>query len=112
VGTAIAGQTFYLFTVENIRQYGALKAMGTSNWTILLMVLGQGLQVGVVGFGLGVGLAAIFGWFVKGATRLAFFMPWQVLALTAAAVFVIVLVASLLSIRKVLVVEPAIVFRG
>jgi putative ABC transport system permease protein len=35
-----------------------------------------------------------------------------VLALTAAAVFVIVLVASLLSIRKVLVVEPAIVFRG
>jgi putative ABC transport system permease protein len=112
VGTAIAGQTFYLFTVENIRQYGALKAMGTSNWTILLMVLGQGLQVGIVGYGLGVGLAAIFGWFVKGATRLAFFMPWQVLALTAAAVFVIVLVASLLSIRKVLVVEPAIVFRG
>jgi putative ABC transport system permease protein len=112
VGTAIAGQTFYLFTVENIRQYGALKAMGTSNWTILLMVLGQGLQVGIVGYGLGVGLAAMFGWFVKGATRLAFFMPWQVLAITAAAVFVIVLAASLLSIRKVLVVEPAIVFRG
>ena len=112
VGTAIAGQTFYLFTVENIRQYGALKAMGASNWTILLMVLGQGLQVGVIGYGLGVGLAGLFGWSVKGATRLSFFMPWQVLALTAAAVFVIVLIASLLSIRKVLVVEPAIVFRG
>ena len=112
VGTAIAGQTFYLFTVENIRQFGALKAMGTSNWTILLMVLAQGLQVGIVGYGLGVGLAAIFGWVVKGASRLAFFMPWQVLVITAAAVFVIVLVASLLSIRKVLVVEPAIVFRG
>jgi putative ABC transport system permease protein len=112
VGTAIAGQTFYLFTVENIRQFGALKAMGTSNWTILLMVLAQGLQVGVIGYGLGVGLAAVFGWVVKGASRLAFFMPWQVLAITAAAVFVIVLVASLLSIRKVLVVDPAIVFRG
>ncbi len=112
VGTAIAGQTFYLFTVENIRQFGALKAMGTSNWTILLMVLAQGLQVGIVGYGLGVGLAAIFGWVVKGASRLAFFMPWQVLVITAAAVFVIVLVASLLSIRKVLVVEPSIVFRG
>jgi putative ABC transport system permease protein len=45
VGTAIAGQTFYLFTVENIRQFGALKAMGTSNWTILLMVLSQAVQV-------------------------------------------------------------------
>ena len=112
VGTAIAGQTFYLFTVENIRQYGALKAMGASNWTILLMVLAQALQVGVVGYGLGVGLAAVFGWVVKGASRLAFFMPWQVLAITAVAVFLIVIVASLLSIRKVLVVDPAIVFRG
>jgi putative ABC transport system permease protein len=112
VGTAIAGQTFYLFTVENIRQFGALKAMGTSNWTILWMVLAQALQVGVVGYGVGVGLAALFGQAVRGGTRLSFFMPWQVLAITAAAVFVIVLLASLLSIRKVLVVDPAIVFRS
>jgi len=112
VGTAIAGQTFYLFTVENIRQFGALKAMGTSNWTILWMVLAQAAQVGVVGYGLGVGLAALFGLAVRGGTRLSFFMPWQVLAITAAAVFLIVLLASLLSIRKVLVVDPAIVFRS
>jgi putative ABC transport system permease protein len=112
VGTAIAGQTFYLFTVENIRQFGALKAMGTSNWMILLMVLSQAVQVGVVGYGIGVGLAALFGWGTRGLTRLSFFMPWQVLAITAVAVFLIVLLASLLSIRRVLVVEPAIVFRG
>ena len=31
VGTAIAGQTFYNFTIENIKQFGALKAMGTTN---------------------------------------------------------------------------------
>jgi len=112
VGTAIAGQTFYLFTVENIRQFGALKAMGTSNRTILLMVLSQALHVGLIGYGVGVGLAAAFGWWSGQTTRLSFFMPWQVLALTAAAVFLIVLVASVLSIRKVLVVDPAIVFRG
>ena len=112
VGTAIAGQTFYLFTVENIRQFGALKAMGTSNWTILVMVLFQSLQVGLVGYGVGVGLAALFGWVSRGFTKLAFFMPWEVLALTGIAVFFIVLLASLLSIRRVLVVDPAIVFRG
>jgi putative ABC transport system permease protein len=113
VGTAIAGQTFYLFTVENIRQFGALKAMGTSNWTILLMVLSQALQVGVVGYGVGVGLAALFGFAAtRGVSRLSFFMPWEVMAMTGVAVFVIVLLASLLSIRKVLVVDPAIVFRG
>ncbi len=112
VGTAIAGQTFYLFTVENIRQFGALKAMGTGNGTILIMVLAQALNVGVVGYGVGVGLAAAFGAWTKTTTRLSFYMPWEVLALTAAAVFLIVLVASVLSIRKVLVLDPAVVFRG
>ena len=112
VGTAIAGQTFYLFTVENIRQYGALKAMGAGNGTILAMVLSQALQVGLVGYGVGVGLAALFGLCTRGLVRLAFHMPWQVPAITAVAVLVIVLVASLLSIRRVLFVDPAIVFRG
>lgn len=72
VGTAIAGQTFYLFTIENIKQFGALKAMGTSNRTILLMVLSQAVQVGIVGYGVGVGLAALFGWGTRGLTKLAF----------------------------------------
>lgn len=112
VGTAIAGQTFYLFTVENIRQFGALKAMGASNSTILLMVLSQAANVGLIGYGVGVGLAAAFGWWTQTTTRLAFFMPWQVLGLTAAAVLIIVLVASVLSVRKVLILDPAIVFRG
>jgi len=112
VGTAIAGQTFYLFTVENIRQYGALKAMGAGNGTILAMVLSQALQVGLVGYGVGVGLAALFGLCTRGLVRLAFHMPWQVPAITAAALLVIVLVASLLSIRRVLFVDPAIVFRS
>jgi len=75
-------------------------------------VLSQAANVGLIGYGVGVGLAAAFGWWTQTTTRLAFFMPWQVLGLTAAAVFVIVLVASVLSVRKVLVLDPAIVFRG
>jgi putative ABC transport system permease protein len=112
VGTAIAGQTFYLFTVENIRQFGALKAMGTSNLRIVGMVMLQALQVGTIGYGLGVGGAALFGWFTKYNSKLAFLMPWQILVITAVAVVVIILLSSLLSVRKVLVVEPAIVFKG
>jgi putative ABC transport system permease protein len=112
VGCAIAGQTFYTFTLENLNQFGSLKAMGLSNGRIVRMVLFQALVVGLLGYGLGVGLAAIFGTFVPQVTRLAFFMPWQVLAITAGAVAVIVTLSSLLSIRKVLVLEPAVVFRG
>jgi putative ABC transport system permease protein len=113
VGSAIAGQTFYLFTVENLKQFGTLKAMGMSDRRVVGMILIQGLVVGAIGYGVGVGLATVYGIFSqKAMPLLAFFLPWQVLVLSAVAMIVIVLLASLLSIRRVLVLEPAIVFQG
>ena len=52
VGTVVAGQTFYLFTLENLKQFGALKAIGVTNWRLTGMVLLQAFMVGVMGFGL------------------------------------------------------------
>jgi len=60
VGTVVAGQTFYLFTLENLKQFGALKAIGVTNWRLTGMVLLQAFVVGVMGFGLGTGMAAAF----------------------------------------------------
>jgi putative ABC transport system permease protein len=113
VGVAIAGQTFYLFTVENLKQFGALKAMGVSNLRLVGMILLQALVVGVLGFALGIGLTALFFEVTASVLALAGMkLYWQVMAGTAATVLLIVVLASLLSIRKVLVLEPAIVFRG
>lgn len=111
VGTAIAGQTFYNFTIENLKQFGALKAMGASNGTLLRMILLQALLVGTIGYGLGVGAASLFG-LLADNSELAFRLPWQILALTAASVTVICMVSALISIRKVVKLEPAIVFKG
>lgn len=113
VGVAIAGQTFYLFTLENLKQFGALKAMGVTNLHLIGMVLLQAFVVGVVGYGLGMGLAALFFEATKDTLALAgFFLPWQVMAGTGTAVLLIVLASSLVSIRRVLVLEPAMVFRA
>lgn len=112
VGTAVAGQTFYLFTIENLRQFAVLKAMGAGNLKLVWMIVLQALVVGFLGYGLGVGMSAIYGTAVRGASRIAFYMPWQVLAGTGAAVLVICAVASVFSLHKILVVEPAVVFRG
>src|SRR5215472_14125395 len=60
VGTVVAGQTFYLFTLENLKQFGALKAIGVTNWRLTGMVLLQAFTVGLMGFGLGTGMAAAF----------------------------------------------------
>ena len=111
VGTAIAGQTFYNFTLDNLRHFGALKAMGTPNSTLRQMILLQALCVGSIGYGLGVGLASLFGYTLR-HTELAFRMPWQLLGVSAAAVMLICVGSALVSIRKVMRLEPAIVFRG
>ncbi|MFM1801829.1 MAG: hypothetical protein RJA81_1181 [Planctomycetota bacterium] len=113
VGTAIAGQMFYSFTLENIRQFGALKAMGVGNIRIMFMVLLQAGLVGFLGYGLGVGAATMFGLANSGQnTELAFYTHWYLLCLDAVAIFVICILASLLSILRVVLLEPAIVFRG
>jgi putative ABC transport system permease protein len=112
VGTAVTGLTFYQFTTENLKQFGTLKALGTSNRALLGISLLQALLVGPIGYGLGVGIAALFGMATKDDPVMAFYMPWQVLALTAAAVLSICVLSSLLSVRRVLLLEPSVVFRA
>ena len=111
VGAAIAGQTFYSFTMENLRQFGVLKAMGASNWTLLRMILLQATLVGAIGYGLGVGLTSLFGWAMRN-TILAFKFPWQLLVFSGLGVMLICIFAALISIRKVIQLEPAVVFKG
>ncbi|HWA99173.1 MAG TPA: ABC transporter permease [Pirellulales bacterium] len=113
VGCAIAGQTFYLFTVENLRQFGTLKAMGMRDGKIVRMIFIQALTVGSIGYCLGVGLATALGLFMQWMRPImSFFLPWQVLALTAMAVLFIVLLSSWISVRRVRVLEPAVVFQA
>jgi putative ABC transport system permease protein len=113
VGTVVAGQTFYMFTLENLKQFGALKAIGTTNGRIVRMIMLQAVLVGAVGFGVGIGLDTAFFTALshKEPTR-DFVLFWQTITLAGGLELLIVLVASLASIRKVLVLEPAIVFRG
>jgi putative ABC transport system permease protein len=112
VGAAITAQTFYMFTLENLRQFGTLKALGTRNASIVRMVVFQALLVGVLGYALGIGLSAVFGEVARSTARLAFLMPWPVFAGTGAAVLFIITLSSVLSIRRVLRLDPAAVFQG
>lgn len=114
VGCAIAGQTFYLFTVENLKQFGALKAMGVANRRLVGMILLQAAVVGVIGYGVGIGGAALFGYVFERAVKSAppaFYFSWQILALTGGAVAAIVTAAALVSMRRVLFLEAGVVFR-
>ncbi len=111
VGMAIAGQTFYLFTVENLRQFGALKAMGASTFTLARMILLQAFTVGLTGYGVGIGLATVFGFLTARSGGLPFIETWQLLLLVLVALLAICTFSALISIIKLARLEPAIVFR-
>ncbi|MFM8879361.1 MAG: FtsX-like permease family protein, partial [Verrucomicrobiota bacterium] len=112
VGVAVSGQTFYSFVLENLRNLGALKAMGAGNGLLAGMLLLQSVTVGVIGFGIGIGLTALFGLTVAKGGQPPFKMEVQFLFQALAAVLLICALAALFGIRRVAKLEPAIVFRG
>lgn len=114
VGAAVAGQTFYIFVLENLRQFGTLKAIGVPNRGIIGMILLQAGVVAAIGYAFGIALCAGF---FEVTQRVAvslrgFSLHWEVMAGTAAVVIVIAAIASLASVRRVMVLDPAIVFQG
>lgn len=113
VAVVITALTLAMFIAENLKSFGALKAIGVTNGQILSMVLAQGWLVGFIGFGLGIGGTAAF---LAGAATDpnldGFLLHWQVIAGAFAIVALIVTASALVSVRRVLRMDPAIVFRG
>ena len=84
--------------------------MGATDRMLLQMILLQAAMVGSIGYGLGVGIATALGT-LSGHTELSFQLPWQLLLISAFAVMLICAASAVLSIRKVIRLEPAIVFQ-
>jgi putative ABC transport system permease protein len=77
------------------------------------MVLLQALIVGAIGYCLGIAMTAGFFEATKDQLDLrGFYLAPEVMTGVALTVLVIVVFASIVSIRRVVVLEPAIVFRG
>lgn len=111
VGAVIAGQTFHNFTMENLRYFGVLKAMGASQKALVSMILSQAALVGGIGYGLGLGATALFAWAINDSV-LAFRFTWELFLFSIFGVMIICAFAAFLSIRKVFKLEAAVVFQS
>jgi len=111
IGVAIAGQTFFNFIIENIRYFAIFKAMGANNSLLVKMVFLQASLVSAIGWGIGIGCAAIFGWAMR-YTELSFNLPWWLYLMSVLCLFCICLIAALFSMIKVIRIDPAIVFKS
>jgi putative ABC transport system permease protein len=112
IGTVICAQTLYAFMLENVRHFGTFKAVGIENAKLARLVLLQSLTVGLIGHGIGTGLMALIGLLNPANSPLAFYTPPHVVGITFVLVLGFCLFAALLSIVRVIKIDPAIVFRG
>jgi putative ABC transport system permease protein len=111
VGTAVSGQTFYAFVLENTRNLAALKAMGASTWTLCVMLMVQSLAVSLIGYGIGLGMVALVGNAVLQLGKVPFLLLWQLPVASLVAVIFISILSAALGIWRITRLEPAIVFR-
>ena len=111
VGVAVAGQMFYNFVLDNLKYFGAMKAMGASRKVLLGMVFLQASTVALLGFGLGIAVTSIFGLTVPNE-KLAFRMTWQIPLIAAGSVIIICTASAAIGMWRVLRLDPADVFKG
>ena len=77
------------------------------------MILLQAVVVGAIGYCIGIAMTAAFFEATKNNLDLrGFYLLPQIMAGVGIAVLVIVMLASVISVRRVAVLEPAVVFRG
>ena len=111
VGVVIVAQTLYTSAVENIRQFGTVKAIGGSNWDIYRILGEQALVNAVLGFLLGA--AGSYGVRpVMAGLHLNVLLSPQFSAIVFVGTVAMCLAAALFSFRRVALIDPALVFRG
>ncbi|HHS97392.1 MAG TPA: ABC transporter permease, partial [Chloroflexi bacterium] len=112
VGTAILGMVIYTATVERMREYGMLKAVGVRNRHLYWLVTQQGLVVSLMGGALGAGLAWLVArWIVRTSPKFLVVIRLEDVLPVALSGLLMGLVAALLPARYVGRLDPAEVFR-
>ena len=111
VGFVVVAQTIYATTMDHLKEFGTLKAMGAPNSYVYKVIITQAGISALLGYGLGMFVSM----FVVRASQeggAAILLPWQM----AIGIFFLTVAmcvgAALVSINKVTRLDPAMVFRG
>jgi putative ABC transport system permease protein len=111
VGIAVVAQTIYAATMDHIREYGTLKAMGATNGYLYRVLIEQAVWSAVLGYA----MAMIVAHFIVQASEKGGALILMPLSMKIGMLFLAIgmcIAAALVSINKVTRIDPAMVFRG
>jgi len=111
VGFVVVAQTIYATTMDHIKEFGTLKAMGAANSYVYKVIIEQAAISAVIGYVLGM-IVSMFVVHASQSGGAAILLPWQM----GVGMFFLTLTmcvgAALVSISKVTRIDPAMVFKG
>jgi putative ABC transport system permease protein len=110
VGFIMVSLTMFSAVLDNLREFGTLKALGATTLDLVGLLWVQAVVYGAIGAVIG---SVLVGW-VSSATRsaqIAMQLPPVLLLSVAAIAIVMCIVASSLAVLRVRAIEPAMVFR-
>ena len=111
VGVVVVAQTIYAATIDHIREFGTLKAMGATNRYIYRIILQQAAISAVIGYGVGIVIAsAVAASSRNGGANIL--LPGAVRAGLFGLTVLMCMSAAMVSINKVTRIDPAMVFKG
>jgi putative ABC transport system permease protein len=111
VGFVVVAQTIYATTVDHLREFGTLKAMGAPNRYVYKVIVTQAAISALIGYVLGMLVSA----FVVHASQrggAAILLPLPMAVGMFFLTLIMCISAAMISINKVTRLDPAMVFKG
>jgi len=110
IGFIIVALSMFSAVLDNLREYGTLKAIGLTSWDLTRMLIVQSIGYALLGSLIGLGLVALMSAGIRGP-NLIVIVPRTLVLATPIIMTVLCMLASVLALRRVRRLEPGMVFR-
>ena len=110
VGSVIVAQVLYATTVDHLTEFGTLSAMGAPRDFIYKVILGQAAISATLGHVPGIALALLLAE-ASALSAAVVLVPWELAIGLYGVTLAMCMLASLISIRKAMGIDPAMVFQ-
>ncbi len=111
IGILIVGQTIYNSTMEYIKEFGTLKAIGATNFDIYKVVFTEAFIDAALGFTIGLAIT-LMSLRIYQANDMVFTLNEWIAALVFILTLIMCFTSAFMSVRKIRKIDPAMVFRG
>lgn len=111
VGVVVVAQTIYATTMDHLREYGTLKAIGAPNSYVYRVIIKQAVISALLGYAAGM-VVSLFVVHASKTGGASIVLPWPMGVGMLGVTLMMCVIAAIVSINKVTRIDPAMVFKG